>query len=98
MASLVEANTGAATETREQQLLDVASRWDGEPAEGGGAGSGSARPPPAVPAPPPAQRCRRSGPPPLLPFAPTDAYFNGDAEALKALMAPDIVQHAGRAG
>lgn len=56
-------------------------------------------PPPAEHAlpPPPAERV-----PPILQFpcpaGPArllDAYFNGDAEALKALMAPDIVQHAG---
>lgn len=64
-------------------MLEVLGRWDGEAA---GVQRGA---PVARQAPPP----DRSEQPLTLPKA--DAFFNQDANALRALLADDVVQHAG---
>jgi hypothetical protein len=110
MSNLVEANTSGGQSEREQQMLDVLAKWDGTPwaawrsaggavaARGGGANMRRAAP----------ARCLHAAA--IAPslcltsqaFDPTrahpllaDAFFNQDAQALKALLADDVVQHAG---
>ena len=104
MAGLVEANTSAGSQG-EAAMLAVCEAFDGEwgqcrdgwskPLRTSSGRAAGLEPDGRRAALAPAQRC--SCPSPLTPLATLDpdAYFNQDAEALKALLADGAVMHAG---